>query len=138
MSPGAGSPQSSLRFNSLSCFRCFGKYDGNTGVKPKVFLSSHYDASAQLLPSSHSHFTAALSLCSCLQIVAVVYEKLGLTLFALELYSTKLRRERVVLNPIGFLVPDVTKYSVMGYVIASDKEEADLLSTLNITGTGAL
>lgn len=68
--------------------------------------------------------------------VAAIYEKLGVTLFALELYSAKLNRERVVLNPVGFLVPDVNKYSVMGYVIASDKEEADLVSSVILTSAG--
>ena len=69
-----------------------------------------------------------------LQCVRLVYRRLGVVLFALEMYSHRLKRERVVLNPTGFQVPDVYRYGIYGYVIASDKGEADLVSELGSAG----
>jgi hypothetical protein len=64
------------------------------------------------------------------QAVRRVYTQLGLVVFALELFSPQLEKERLVLNPVGFTIPDVTLYQVHVYVIAEDKKAADAVTNL--------
>ena len=65
-----------------------------------------------------------------LQIVRTVYSTLGLVMFALELYSPKLRRARVMLNPFDVRVPAVTTYNVHCFVVAQDKDDAEKIPLL--------
>ena len=60
----------------------------------------------------------------------MAYTRLGLVVFALELYSSTLGRVRVVLNPSTFTLPSATTYRVHFFVIATDSEDADKLATL--------
>lgn len=67
-----------------------------------------------------------------LQAAQVVYEETGSILFGLEIGCGTLSEPCVVLNPGHFILPESSRFSLFGFVIAEDKKEADVISSMGI------
>jgi len=55
-----------------------------------------------------------------------IYQKLGITLFGIQLTDLASNHKEVLLNPYNFKIPSSDEYHVEGFVIAKDKKASDL------------
>ncbi len=51
-----------------------------------------------------------------------MYLNLGLVVFAVEVFSPDLKAVRLGLNPVKFVIPNVTKFQVHVYVVAENSK----------------
>ena len=77
-----------------------------------------------------------LKLCIWNQAVQVIYEEMGLLLFALEIQPPGMK-SRVFLNPGSFELPNPVDFGLFGFVVAEDQSEADILSIVSTTATSS-
>lgn len=59
---------------------------------------------------------------------SLVHEELGVLLIGVEIQPPEMKSSRVLLNPVGFVLPHPSDDRVHGLVIAEDRAQADLLS----------
>lgn len=62
----------------------------------------------------------------------ILYRRLGIVLFAIDLRAPLTQRQRVILNPGSFCIPDVGTFHAHAYVIAEDERSASMLRHLSL------
>lgn len=60
------------------------------------------------------------------------YRAAGVLLFALEINVAEMAEPRIVLNPADMIIPSVVEFDLHGYVIATNKREADVVSIIGL------
>ena len=70
-----------------------------------------------------------------LKAAQIVYDNAGCLMFALELNPAR-AESRVILNPGRFIIPNVREMDVHAFVIAEDREAADIVTNIEKCGEG--